>query len=269
MQENETTEQNAGEFEPPPPPPSEVVEQPQMSEAGTIASLFFEPEATFKDLKRKPRFIIAGIIFALLVTAYTFGVAYKVGEAGMRRFMTEQIDKSPQADSMSPEQKTKAVDLQMTIQKYTRFAIPIFVFIGFLIGGLLYWLGAKAFGGTGTFLQNMSVWIYSGIPPTIVAMIANFIVMAFKSADDIDLAASQKGLVQANLGFLVGKEHPLLATFLGTFDVFSIWGWILAAIGLTVINKMSKGAAWTLIILIVLIGLGFRIVASIFSGNPS
>lgn len=270
MQENETPEQNSAEWEAPPPPPSESApEQPKMSEAGTLGSIFFEPEATFKDLRRKPRFILAGILVALLVTAYTFGLTYKIGEEGMRRFMVEQIDKNPQADSMTAEQKSKAVELQMTIQKYTSFAVPIFVFISFVIGGLFYWLGAKAFGGTGTFLQNMSVWIYSSVPPTVISMIATFIVMAFKSADDIDLAASQRGLVHANLGLLVGKEHPVLATLVSTFDLFSIWGWILAAIGLSVVNKLSKGSAWTLVILIVLIGVGFRVVGSVFSGNPS
>ena len=43
---------------------------------------------------------------------------------------------------------------------------------------------------------------------------------------------------------------------MNTFGVFEIWGWILAAIGLSVVNKLSKGAAWTIVILIVLIGLG-------------
>ena len=269
QEENELTQQNT-EWKAPPPPPSELApEQAQISEIGTLGTIFIEPETTFKDLKRKPRFIIAGIIIALLVFAYTFGVASKVGEAGMRTFITEQIDKSPQADSLSKEQKEGAVNMQMTIGKYTRFAVPIFVFVSFFIGGLLYWAGAKAFGGTGTFMQNVSVWVYSGFPPAVVSMIANFIVLVFKSVDDIDLAASQRGLVHANLGFFIGKEHPVLATLLSTFDVFAIWGWILAAIGLTVINKMSKASAWTLVMLIVLIGLGFRVVGAIFSGNPS
>ena len=79
----------------------------------------------------------------------------------------------------------------------------------------------------------------------------------------------QQGLIHANLGFFIGKEQAMLKTFLSTFDVFAIWGWILAAIGLTVVNKISKGAAWTLIILIALIGLGFRLIGAIFSGNAS
>src|SRR5438045_8959247 len=115
---------------------------------------------------------------------------------------------------MSPEQKYLAIELQLTISKYSRFAIPIFVFISFLIGGLIYWLGSKAFGGTGGFMQNVSVWVYSGFPPAVIAMIANFIVMAFKSADDIDLGESQRGLIHANLGFFIGNEHAILGHLL-------------------------------------------------------
>jgi hypothetical protein len=269
QEEHEMTEQNS-EWQAPPPPPSEPApEAAQISEAGTLGTIFIEPERTFQDLRRKPRFIIAGIIIALLVAAYAFGLAAKVGEAGMRTFIAEQIDKSPQADSLSKEQKAGAVDLQMKIGKYSRFAVPILVFISFFIGGLLYWLGAKAFGGTGSFMQNVSVWVYSGLPPAVISMLASFVVMAVKSADDIDIAASQKSLVNANLGILMGKEHPVLATLLSTFDVFAIWGWILAAIGLTVVNKMSKGASWTLVAVIVLIGLGIRVVIAMLTGNAS
>jgi len=244
-------------------------EEPQMSEVGTLGGIFFEPENTFRDLKRKPRFIMAGVIIALLVTAFTFALQMKIGETAMRNYVTEQIDKSPFADSMSKEQKAAAVDRQVNVGKYTRFAVPVFVFISFFIGGLLYWLGSKAFGGSGSFMGNVSVWIYSGLPPAVISMIANFIVLGIKSADDIDLADSQRGVIHANLGFLMGKEHPFIGTFLNTFDLFAIWGWVLAAIGLSVVNKMSKGAAWTLILIIAVVGLLFRFAGAYFSGNAS
>jgi hypothetical protein len=242
----------------------------EMSEVGTLGSIFFEPGRTFADLKLKPRFIIAGVIIALLVTAYTFSLQYKIGEAGIRRFITEQIDKSPRADSLSPEQKSSAIDMQMTISKYTRYALPIFVFISFFIGGLLYWGASKAFGGTGGYMHAVSVWVYSSFPPAVIGMLANFLVMALKSADEIDLAASQRSLLNANLGFLVdGKASPLLATLLATFDLFSIWGWILAAIGLRITNRLSSGSSWAVVIIIALIGVGFRLIGAVFSGNPS
>ncbi|MEO7675039.1 MAG: Yip1 family protein [Pyrinomonadaceae bacterium] len=243
---------------------------PQMSELSTVAGIFFEPGRTFEDLKRKPRFIVGAVIIALLVTAYGFGLYYKIGEAGMRRVITEQLDKNPQTQSMSNEDKSKAVDLQMTIQNYVRYAIPIFVFISLLIGGLLYFLGAKAFGGTGSFLHGLSVWVYSSIPPTVIGMIGSFIVMAIKSADEIDIASSQRGLVNANPSILLnGSAQPVLATIIGTLDIFFIWGWILAAIGLRITNKLSSGSAWGVVIIFAIIGTLFRIIGAIFSGNQT
>jgi hypothetical protein len=99
------------------------------------------------------------------------------------------------------------------------------------------------------------------------------IVLAFEyraSADDIDLALSQRGLINANLGFFVnGHQMPVLATLLSTIDLFAIWGWVLAAIGLRITNRLSKGSAWAVVIIIALIGVAFRVVSAFFSGNPS
>ncbi len=255
---------------PSPSGPAEPLEAPQMSEMATITGIFFEPGRVFEDLRRKPRFIIGGIIVALLVTAYGFGLYYKVGEAGMRSFMVQQIEKSPQTQAMSSEQKSDAVDLQMKIQSGVRYALPIFVIISLLIGGLLYFLGTKAFGGDGSFLHSLSVWIYASIPPTLIGTIGSFIVMFLKSADEIDIGASQRGLLQANPSMLIdGKAHPIIATLLGTFDLFMIWGWVLAAIGLRITNRLSSGSAWALVIILAVIGVLFRIIGAIFSGNPS
>jgi hypothetical protein len=251
----------------PEPAPADV---PQMSETSTVFNIFFDPGETFVDLKRKPRFILATVIVSLFISAYSFALFYKVGDEGIRRFAMEQIEKSPQASGMSSEQKSNAVDLQMTISKYARFAMPVVIAITMVIGGLFYWLGAKAFGGTGTFLHGWSVWVYSSLPPIVISMIANFIVLIFKSADDIDIAASQRGVIQANPSFLIdGKESPVLATLVGTLDLFMIWGWILAAIGLRITNRLSSGSAWAIVIIFALIGVTFRVISALFSGNPS
>jgi hypothetical protein len=130
-------EQNSSEWQAPPPPEKiEAGETAQMSEVGTLGSIFFEPGRTFEDLKRKPRFIMAGVIISLLVMGYAIGLQYKIGEAGMRSFVAEQIEK--RAPNLTSEQKTSQVDLQMKITGYTRYALPVFVFVTLLIGGLLY-----------------------------------------------------------------------------------------------------------------------------------
>lgn len=251
-------------------PQSSASESPQMSEVSTLASIFFEPGAVFEDLRRRPRFLIAGLITVLLITAYSFGLSYKIGEAGMRSYIAAQIEKSPQTQSMDAAQKKGAVDMQMKISSYGQYAVPVIIVISFLIGALLYWASGKAFGSIAGFKDALAIWIYSGFPPVVLSMLLSFVVMAFKSADDIDIGASQRGLLHANLGFLVdGKEHPVIATLIATLDLFSIWGWILAAIGLKIIGKLSGGSAWAIVIFFALIGVGFRLLGAIFSGNPS
>jgi hypothetical protein len=91
-----------------------------------------------------------------------------------------------------------------------------------------------------------------------------------KSADEIDIAASQRGLLHANPSFFIdGKDMPVLATLLSTFDFFLIWGWILAAIGLQKIAKISSGASWAIVLILALLSLAGRAVSAYFSGNPS
>jgi uncharacterized membrane protein (DUF485 family) len=265
-------EPNNAEWQAPPPPegPTEEPEQPEMSEIATVGNIFLEPGRTFEDLRRKPRFLIAGLIIILLVTAFTFVFSAKIGPEGMRRFISQQIEKNPQAAGLSPEQKEKSIALQLTIQSVIKYILPIFIIIGFLIGALLYWLASKAFGGELRYTQAISVWVYSGLPTTVVAILANFIVLFLKSADEIDIAVSQRGLIQANLAFFVdAKAMPLVATLLSTVDLFQIWAWILAAIGLKKVAKLSSSSAWTIVLILAAVGLIFRIIGTLISGNPS
>jgi membrane protein, antimicrobial resistance system len=276
--ENEINEPDAVEDEssneweaPPPPEKIEAPEPPQMSEAGTLAGIFFEPGKTFEDLRRKPRFILALVILIILATAFSFTFYYKVGEANFRKFIAAQIDKSGRAQSMSVEDKNKGVELNLTIGKVVRYVLPVIIIIVVAIGGLIYWLGGKAFGGTGNYFHGVSVWVYASFPPLVLGTIANFIILFLKSIDDIDIGTgSQRGLVNANPSFLIdGKSMPVLATLVGTLDLFMIWGWVLAAIGLRIVNRISSGSAWAIVIILALVQVAFRVLGAVMSGNPT
>jgi hypothetical protein len=65
--------------------------------------------------------------------------------------------------------------------------------------------------------------------------------------------------------FLDVKAQPVLAAILSSIDVFQIWGWILAAIGLRITNKLSSGSAWAIVIIFALIGVLMKVVGAFFS----
>lgn len=254
-------------WEPPPPPEKIEAEKPEMSEVGTILNVFMEPGRTFEDLRKKPRFLLGLILIALLAAATSFALYQKVGEAGVRRAVNETLDRSSQTASMPPEQRQGIMSFNLALQRYLPIVVPVIVAIFVFVIGLFYFLGAKAFGGNGGFMHAVSVVVYSSIPPTVFMTVASLIVLTVKSADEIDLTTAQRGgLVQANpTMFIDAKAQPVLAAILSTIDVFQIWGWILAAIGLRITNKLSSGSAWAIVIIFALIGVFFKVVGAFFS----
>jgi hypothetical protein len=251
-----------------PPLPEEILktdEPPQMSEVGTLGNIFFEPGATFEDLRRKPRFLLASLIMIVLISTFSVLFFQKIGFEEITR---ARLERSSMYQSASAEAKQEMVKQQTSpiVQYISYGATPIVMIIYLLIGGLIYWLGAKAMGGNLTFLRGLSVWVYSSFPPTIVSMLANILILFLKSVDDIDIAASQSGLIHANPSFFIdAKTMPVLAAVLGTFDLFLIWGWILAAIGLRIVGKISSGAAWAIVLIVALLNVAARVIGALFS----
>jgi len=250
-----------------PPLPEEMKktdEPPQMSEVGTLGSIFFEPGATFEDLRRKPRFLLAGLLVVITGSLIIIGVFEKLG---FERITRERMETSAMTRDMSAAEKQKSIDLktQPFVKYLTYGSMFVASLISVLIGGLIYWLGANAMGGTMTFLRGVSVWVYSSLPPTLVLTLANVLVLFLKSADDIDVGATQTGLIHANPSFFIdSKTSPVLGAVLGTFDLFLIWGWILAAIGLRIVGKISSGAAWAIVLMVALLNVAARVIGALF-----
>ena len=271
MEEQERIKSVNDEWQAPPPP--EGLPQPPadetMSLGETLGGIFFNPADTFTALRWKPRFLVAAIIIIVAVMAYQIAFIQKLGYENIIR---QQINASPQAEQMSPEQKSRAVALYSNpaMQAFVT-ASPVigFIFV-FLIGALLYWGAASAFGGTINFPQSLSLFVYSSLPVYVIMMILNLIVLFLKSAEDIDPVASQRGVVQTNLSFLVDpKTQPTLATVLGTFDLFAFYGMFLAALGFQKIARLSASSAWTIVILFWIILFVFRVSMSLTFGVAS
>ncbi|MBP6003203.1 MAG: YIP1 family protein [Pyrinomonadaceae bacterium] len=248
----------------PTPKAAAIEESPQMSELAMIGNVFFEPGSVFDDQRRKARFIIGGILVVLAISV--FQIAF-VEKFGLQKIVEARIESSSRTADMSNEQKRTIIEQQSgPIAKYITYAAtPIVMFIVFLIGGLIYWLGANAMGGSATFTRGVAVWVYSSLPPTLLFMAGNLLVMFLKDPETIDLVSSQGGLLKANLGFFSDpKSMPVVYALVSSIDLFAIWGWVLAAIGLQRVAKIGSGAAWAVVLMLGLIGIAAKVVGAVF-----
>ena len=250
----------------PPFPQEPAPAGPTMSTGETLTSIFFEPGRVFESMRERPRLLVAAIIIAIAFLAFTITFFQRVG---YERVIREAVENSPRAEQMTPEQKEQTIRIQSgPIVKAIYFVSPILIIAVVIAAGAgLYLLGSMMMAKKLSYKQALAVWTYSGLPPIVLSMLLNIILLFLKSPDEYDVVnASRRGLVKANLGLLVDpKASPMLATVLGSLDLFAFYGLFLAALGLRKVGKMSSGSAWGIVLTIWIIGVLFRVsLAGIF-----
>jgi len=252
-------EPKTGEWQAPDPPEPPMAEEvgPQMSEAASLFNVYLEPGNTFQSMRIRPRFILALAVTIVLTAAFWFAVDQKVG---VGEVFVDGMKKSPQYEQMDANARKAAEGFYRgTLFKGLFFGSIMIVSIALaFIGGLIYWLGINAMGGTAKYMHGVSVWVYSSYAPTVIFVIANVIVLMIKAKDDIDSSFMQTGgLIKANPTLFFDVAHsPVLRVLLTSIDLFQIFGMIIAAIGLKHVAKVSSGSAWTVV-------LGLKLIAVI------
>jgi Yip1-like protein len=241
------------------PPCADAMAEPDMNTAESLTGIFFEPGRVFESMREHPRFLVAAIIMVVAFVAYTTLFFQRVG---YERVVRETIENSRKTEQMTPEEREQAIQLQSgPIFKAFAYASPVIV-VAILIaaGAALYLLGSMIMAKKLSYMQALAIWTYSSMPPILLSMLLNIVLIFLESPDDYDVVnASRRGLVKANLGTLTDpKAAPVLATLLGSIDLFAFYGLFLAALGLRKVGKMSSGSGWAIVITIWIIGIVVR-----------
>ncbi len=105
--------------------------------------------------------------------------------------------------------------------------------------------------------------VFAGLPGILKALLASLSLVAGASADSFTF----QNPIATNPGYFADPAaHPILYSFLTSFDIFTIWTLVLTAIGLTCITKIKSGTAFAVVFgwlaVAILMGVG---AAAIFS----
>ena len=209
-----------------------------ISPFGRVIGVFFSPKATFKDIVRKPGWLLPFAIFVALVVAVCVSINLRVN---WHDYIGQQIDKSPQASQLSAEQRDQRIEAGV------KFA-PVFTYV-FGVGGqiiivfvvtLIMWGAFSLLGGVSTNFST-ALGITSHAFMTSLVSSPLFILTAFlKPYGTLDL----ENPLASNLAVLLPEDSAKWLVALGkSFDIFVFWILILLAIGFAAVNpKKLKGA---------------------------
>ncbi len=251
-------------------PPAETARAADtMTTPETLGNIFFEPGRTFEALRERPRFLVAALV--TLAAFMAFYVTY-VQRVGYENIVNAEIEMRAQGSGMTDEQKAAGRDIQTKpFVKAIRYGAPVIgIAILLAAGAGIYLLGSMLMGKGISYKQALSVWTYSSLPPLVLLMAANLVLLLVRTpTEDSEIARGLNGLVRANPGILIdAAAHPVLATALGAFDLFAIYGLALAALGLRKVARLSSGSAWAVVLGFWLLGVIGRVVVAAMTGTP-
>ncbi len=200
--------------------------------------IFHQPSAVF-ERRREGQFGMALLILAVLTGILAFalhnGLA-PVMDAVMAKQQAAALAKNP---NLTQEQLTM---MSGFAEKMSKFGAIVLVPIVAAIGAALIWLIGKFVDTKVTFAAAMMISVYSGIPrvlQTIVTALQGLLL----SPESI---TSQSSVSIGPARFLPDTANAGLAAVLNSLDVFTIWTFVLIAIGIAVVARVPvKRAAIT------------------------
>ena len=215
-----------------PAPPQE----PKPNPFSRIAGVFFAPGETFASIVRRPDFVVPLVLILVVSLVTGILVAEKVDFKALAREAVENASRP----GASPEFQQRQINMMGGVMKASAFLAPFITVVSMVILAAVVFAAFKIFGGEGDFLQAFSITVYAWMPNLIRAIVSVVAIMAKKSISMYSL----QNPVASNPGYFVNaKLHPILAAFLGSFDVFTIWVVILMIIGFAAMSRFSRAKA--------------------------
>ena len=217
-----------------------------------LVRVLFEPTAVFERVRERPRFLLPAIGLSVIVIVITYFMQ-PFTQAAMASRMAQIAQQNPQAAAQAAK-----------FQSLNFVFAPIGVFIALLIAAFIYWLLVMLVaGGDAKFKTLLSVSAYTALP-AILLQVAALAVLKMKG---VEAVASMEDLrPPLGLNLLAPNATGFTGAVLAGINPFSVWGMVLTAIGIQVTHKTSKGGAYTVAIIAMLLGV---LIGALFAGMAS
>jgi hypothetical protein len=212
--------------------------QPQISAFGRVFGVLFSPGKTFEDIVRKPGWVVPVLLLTILSIAVSYTLSQRVN---WREYISQQMDKSPQAAQLTPAQKDQRLDAAVKFTTPFVWAVGVCgPVIGILVFALIFWGAYSLMGGISTNFSTAFAIAAHAFMTGLVSSPLLILVLFLKDPSAID----PNNPLASNIAAVFPDDSPQWLVALGkSFDVFTFWTLILLAIGFAAVNpKKLKGA---------------------------
>lgn len=218
----------------------------------TVISTIAAPNEAFETLRAAPTWGWACIIALVLMLAgsYLQGPATRhAAVATMQRAVTT----SSLFANMKPADKQAAIERSGKPSVFTYVTLVFVLFFAVFFNTIFMLIGNAIGRGQADFKRLWSGSMNIAVPTLGIGALVLGIILAARGPDGFTSNAQIYGAMPG-LGMLAPQNSPVLAGFLSAITIFSVWGVYLNATMLRVTAKTGSGVAWTMAIVVLLLG---------------
>ena len=226
-------------------------QSPALEPVGRLAGVFVAPTRTFERIAERPTWVLPLMLWTLVTILVSIPMTKRMDLEGMIR---RQIAQTGQTVSESRVRESLA-----RAENFRSFGIvaaalgPAAVTVFF---GGLFWLVWKLFGSDVTFAQTYGVTTHAFLPSALGGLLILPMILSRAKIDPRTAGT----LLRSNLGFLTDPvRHPVRASILQSFDVFSFWTLALLVIGISAATRTPRARTTGVLIALWVLYLGVRI----------
>jgi len=235
------SDQPGSPFAPPAPAGPEPAKTGELSAAAAsrIVRAFSSPTQAFAELASSPTWLLALLVIVALAFAGHFMIAPRIDfEATLRAAIAE----NPQTAERLPEDRiAETAAAQAKVARIWGYTIPVTVPVMMLVIAGVYFLGLKVAGSTAEFRSVFSGVLHATLPSSAVSGLLLSVVASRRgsfAAQDIE------SMLKSNVGAFLDPETPeFFLKIARSIDIFNIWLWILLALALASVGKVSRKTA--------------------------
>jgi hypothetical protein len=222
-----------------------------------FVDIFYAPTQVF-ERRRAGQFGLALLILVILT-----GVAFAAVKPAIQPAIDAQVDKSIEQlrsrPGMTAEQMASVESKARKMGDVTSYlGAPIGVAINVLLTALGLWVVGKFFESKQSYSQAAMVATYANVP-RVLGLLLGGVIAFFMSQERI---TSMFSVSLSAARFAPPGTSPVVVGLLSRIDPFTIWATVLLAIGLRVTGGVSKRAAYTVAVILFLLGSAFAVAAA-------
>lgn len=220
-----------------------------VASSGRVATVLYEPEATFESVRQKPDWLIPLLLLIGIALLFNFLVQPKID---MGPYFEDMTDRMADRMGMTEEQRQAQLDQMLESASGGQNILIVLLAVPAVltIVSLVLWGSMRAAGGNSSFMQTFSVTLYSWMPQLIKSLVLMALMIPRTSVDMRFMGTILKSHPGA---FVDPITSPVLSSALSWLEIFNIWTIVLLVIGLSVINRFSKAKVGVFVVLLYLI----------------